>query len=255
MATQRKTSNADKKVARSNEDTQKIQLRVWTPMLESLKAYADSACLKRDAYLAKVLDHELSVLQRCNVKNSDKASAYVHKELRKLKNTLTTFTFPAPIVARLNEVSAKLNIHRDCVFNRVLLLITPKNQKDIYNWLYSGDVEDAANQAFLHGIDNHPQYPDLFFYSSLHAVRARLGENPELADPLGYIREWLDESLKDLLDDPLEREPLTRVIYPSMKLKTSTGSHCMVGLNVRMPDMAVPGTDDHQKMLDDILEL
>src|SRR5690554_4634111 len=235
---------------------QKIQLRVWTPMLDSLKSYTEDACLRRDAFLAKVLDYELSVLEGCDFRNSDEAATYVHKELRGLKNTLATFSFPESLVQRLNAVAESRNIHRDCIFNRILLLLVPRNQRAIYNWLYRDVTDDIAEDTLQEGIEqNSVTFPGLFFYSSLHAVRDRLESDQELIDPLGLIRDWIHEYQSEAIEDYFDREPLTRIIYESMKLKLPSGENPMTGFNVRFPDVLVPGTKDHEVINNFLLEL
>ena len=63
----------------------KISVKIWRPILDKLDAKIESACLRRDAYLAKVLEVELDWLdQEVSIPNSQASYDYVLERLDRL---------------------------------------------------------------------------------------------------------------------------------------------------------------------------
>lgn len=219
----------------------KIQFTIWKPLLESLRTYTDDACLRRDAYMTQVLRHEIQVLASAQGQNSQLARHYVHGALKSLDCQQATFTLPVDLIEEINQVCADKHIHRDCFFNRVLLMILPNDQRSLYDWLYSSDDIYHAWQKAITDIDTSElAYQALF--SRLHSIRE--GVN---SDPLGLIREVIQvASEKDssfVLDDPL-----LVVIDSAKKYKFKDVEHNAMGFNLILPDVCIPGSAEHREM-------
>lgn len=231
-----------KKINQPDSPIKKVQFAVWRPLLDSLVKYTEDACLRRDAFLSKALSHEIAQLRRSDFRNSDVASQFIHKSLRELECKSATFNLPEKLVADIEKVCADRNIHKDCFFNRVLLLLVPFDQRALYDWLY--DEEGLAGQLWVDLIDQEDvrDYDSLMF-SAIHAIKSRVAD-----DPLGLVRTAFTEHWGDEEPDYLDRDPLTRVIPPRKAMSVGIGSFPMVGFNVRLWDSMVPGTPSNDEL-------
>lgn len=222
--------------------TSKIQFTIWKPLLNSLRNYTDEACLRRDAYLAKVLGHEIEVLAKAKGKNSELARHYVHGALKSLDCQSATFTLPVELVSRINQVCEEKQLHRDCFFNRVLLMILPLNQRALYDWLYSDkQVIYEAWQEAISEIDTSELAYGVVF-SRLHTIRESVN-----SDPLGMIREVLSRAAEKDSAFDLD-DPLCAVIGPEKKYTLNDANYSLVGLNVILSDLHIPGSLEHGEM-------
>lgn len=233
----------------SNSDPTKIQFVIWKPLLEALRDYTEQACLRRDAYLAKVLAHEIEVLARQTGRNSDLGREFLHRGLKSLDCQSATFTLPADLIDRINEVCRERNLHRDCFFNRVLLLITPKAQRALYEWLYaSDDVTSVGWHALIDQLDTFEMAHN-HFYSKLHIIRQAVDE-----DPLGMIREAVGAFNEKHAETEGELDdPLILLIHPSKVFKTGDDAVCLAGLNVLIEDVFVDGSKTFKKPISSII--
>lgn len=222
--------------------TTKIQFTIWKPLLESLRIHTDDACLRRDAYLAKALGHEIEILAKAEDKNTELARHYVHGALKSLDCQSATFTLPVELVNRINQVCEEKQLHRDCFFNRVLLMILPRDQRGLYNWLYSdSEVIYHAWQAAIDNIATSELAYGVVF-SRLHTIRDSVN-----SDPLGMIRAVLSLAAEKNSEFDLQ-DPLCAVIGPEKKYKFNDNEYSLVGLNVILPDLHIPGSAEHDEM-------
>lgn len=222
--------------------TTKIQFTIWKPLLEALRIHTDDACLRRDAYLAKALGHEIEILAKAEGKNTELARHYVHGALKSLDCQPATFTLPVELVNRINEVCEDKRLHRDCFFNRVLLMILPIDQRGLYDWLYSDNqVIYHVWQEAITEIDTSELAYGVVF-SRLHTIR-----NSVNSDPLGIIREVLSCASEKSTDFDLD-DPLCAVIDHEKKFKFKGGEYSLIGLNVILPDIHIPGSAENTDM-------
>ena len=114
----------------------KTSTRIWTPLLEKFTQRLDDACLRRDAWLSKVLERELDELEAAGTirtfsfteivpdrerVNSDAARQFIAARLDALPRKLVTFTLPEALVHRLDTLCESKRIVRDSFFNRLIL--------------------------------------------------------------------------------------------------------------------------------------
>lgn len=231
-----------KKINQPDSPIKKVQFAVWRPLLDSLSQYTEDACLRRDAFLSKAFSHEIALLRRSDFRNSDAAYQFIHKSLRELECKSATFNLPERLVADIEATCEARNIHKDCFFNRVLLLLVPFDQRALYDWLY--DEQGLAGQLWSKLIENEDvtDYDDLMF-SAIHAIKSRVED-----DPLGLVRTVFTEHWGDEEPEYLDRDPLTRVIPPSKAMSIGGSAFDMVGFNVRLWDSLVPGTPSNDAL-------
>ena len=92
----------------------KISVKIWRPILDKLEAKIESACLRRDAYLAKVLEVELDWLdQEVSIPNSQASYGHVLKRLDRLDRKLVSLALPPELTARLNDICCERTITDD----------------------------------------------------------------------------------------------------------------------------------------------
>ncbi len=110
--------------------TPKISVKIWRPILDKLDKKLESTCLRRDAFLGKLLKSEVEMLdQEVSIPNSQESYEYVFRELDKLDRWPVSLALPSEISARLNEVCATKRIVRDAFFHRLFLLLAASNDQ------------------------------------------------------------------------------------------------------------------------------
>lgn len=227
----------------------KISVRIWTPLLEQFTQRIDDACLRRDAYLSKVLADELDELDsEIERPNSDAARSFIAAHLDTVPRKLVTLTVPEELVQRLDNLCEQKRIARDSFFNRLFYLLSAEH-KHITRLFFDGD--DQWVQDLLERTD---------FGSS--AAGYLLDPIPEYRNPLQTIREGLWVARDRLAMDPRTAAEADawfaqHHIY-SLTLKDPRfGRSDLYGLSLHLPDTLVPGTNDYAAavaLLDDFLE-
>lgn len=224
---------------RKSAPTRKVLVNVWLPLLNSLREYSEEACLRQDAFLSRVLDYVARELANTAIRNSDEGREYLVKQLRKLETKAAPLSIAESTLEKVDVLCARMNVHRDCLINRVLLLLVPGQQRLVYDWLYeTKDIHAEMFQAWndAYGASDY----DSLMFSAMHAVRTKLED-----EPFGLIRPALRE-FYDEEDGIVDRDPLTRLKMG--KFVINGESFDITGLNVNMPDAMVPGTPDHEEM-------
>ena len=221
----------------------KTSVRIWRPIMEKLDIKLEAACLRRDAYFARVIDREISHLEN-EVRHPNSKASYDHVLtcLDRLDRKLVTLTLPPEVVARVNLVCTQKMIVRDAFFNRLFLLMAaaPKTidrllfgSNDWRHDLWKG-FPNSYDQEFLDTMSN-PLAPT--------------------TDPFWAIREMLDEYPPEVENDPMGRPGERNNIYTTYFSKVAGTD--LTGLSCYLPDWRVPGTVEGKKMaeLDEILAL
>lgn len=208
----------------------KILVNVWEPLIESLNAKTDKACLRRDTYLDAVLSHEASKLNaEVAGQNSDAAKAYLLGELQTLQRKPLNLLLSSETVDLINEACQNKNTPRDAFINRVLLLLligTPQIKKlfpDI-------DWEWCRRRIFDQGDDWMYRVYD-------HSM---LGVMTDIArgDPFWYLRACIDAVREDGGEVPLVHE----MFIPKHALNHVSSA---IGFNCYIDDSDVEGTESN----------
>ncbi|HXL86096.1 MAG TPA: hypothetical protein VN927_02760, partial [Gemmatimonadaceae bacterium] len=114
----------------------KISVKIWRPIIDKLDAKIATACLRRDAYLNKVLEVELDWLdEEVSIPNSQASYDYVFDLLDRFDRKLVSLALPTALTARLNEICSRKRIVRDAFFNRIFLLLA-MSPKDVDTLLF-----------------------------------------------------------------------------------------------------------------------
>lgn len=107
--------------------TSKITINVWRPVWSKLEKKLDAACLKRDAYIASLINRELDYLQEeMPIANSEDAEKFVDRQLRALldqNSTPLSIALPPEVAKKLERICSEKRIVRDSFFNRLFLFL------------------------------------------------------------------------------------------------------------------------------------
>ena len=238
----------------------KISVRIWRPIIKKLDAKLEAACIRRDAYLRKVLEIEVGCLENeVSIPNSQAAYDYIAATLDKFDRKLVSLALPTELTSRINEVCARKRIVRDAFFNRLFLLLAAA-PKLIDQLMFNGiDLENWRTEVWIEYKHDGP-----FFQNVFYPLESTI-------DPLLPIRWGIDIANKDVqFEDYVEptngktievARELTGEPSPKDSLYTTifdqkAGDSNLAGMNCYMADWQIPGHGaavEHEKKLDEML--
>lgn len=239
----------------------KISVKIWRPIIEKLDKKIEAACLRRDAYLNRVLETELPELDReVSIPSSPVAQAFIAARLDELDRKLVSLTLRPDLVQQLNEICERKRIVRDAFFNRVfLLLATGSKQIDA---LFFGDYADEWRRKVWSEYRNEgPFFQNGFSpldpaIDPFWAIRVGLELYPD-----GKPEEWTEPETGKTIQ--VQRDLFSGGVYPLNSVYTDPFGQQfknvdLTGMNCYLPDWKVPGSEAaaaRQKELDEILSL
>jgi hypothetical protein len=236
----------------------KISVKIWRPIIEALDKKLDAACLRRDAYLNKVLQVELSLLdEEVSIPNSQESYDYVSKQLDMLDRKLVSLALSSVLTERLNEICRRKRVVRDAFFNRLFLLLAASPK--VIDVLLFGSESNDWRKMVWNEID-HDSVPFDEFYPLRPAI------NPFWAIRRAFELYADDSRPEDFVpaensDTIRVQRDLTGVVMPAESLYTTIferklGDHDLAGLNCYLPDWRIPGNiaeQQHNANLDELL--
>ncbi len=212
----------------------KISIRVWTPLLEKFTRRMDAACMRRDVYLGRILESELGELDsEVTTPNTEAARQFIAAHLDTLPRKLVTLTLPEPLMSRLDDLCESKRIGRDSLFNRLFFMLSAEPKVLDRLWF------DGQRDWFPHLLGET-------FFKQEAAARMLDPIQADL-DPFWAYREGLAAWYEGKPPVGIYTAALDDKIFPKVDL---------FGLNVYLPDHAVPGTAEHQRiatLFDDLL--
>jgi hypothetical protein len=120
----------DLRMLKKTTDTRsKITVRIWTPILDALNERTEAACLRRDALINQTLAVELPrIREDIPFRNSAKARRYISARLKSLLSSgddsrQISLSLSPAVAAELESVCEGLNVPRETLLNRALLLL------------------------------------------------------------------------------------------------------------------------------------
>lgn len=243
---------------KTTKTTPKISVKIWKPVLEKLDKKLDAACLRRDAYLGKLLESEIDYLdQEVSIPNSQASYDYVSGQLELLDRKLVSLALPPTLTARLNEICKRKLIVRDAFFNR-LFLILAASPSAIDRLFFSGIGPEWRADVWREW-----KQDGSFFQNGFYPLEASV-------DPFWAIRAGIDiyADQSELVQhvDPTNGKVIRvkcefEAVCPADSLYTTALpkkllSQNLVGMSCFMPDWQIPGHDAQtqmQKTLDELL--
>lgn len=239
----------------------KISTKIWQPIIQKLEEKMNAACLRRDAYLNKVLEIELPYLDReVSLANSAAAQSFLTQRLDQLDRKLVSLALRPDLIERLNDICTRKRIPRDAFFNRLFLLLVASTKvldrllfPDDDSWRMEVWSEHRVNGPFFQNIF-YPLDPDINPFWTIRTGIEISNTQLELHD---YTKPDTDEVIR------VQRD-LTGNIAPENSIHTSLLTNKQIknadlyGLNCYIPDHHIPGHPaelKYRKKLDEMLVL
>ena len=236
----------------------KISVKIWEPIIEKLDTKIKSACLRRDAYLNKILEVELDWLDdEVSIPNSPASYDFVFDRLQELKLKLVSLALSPELTDRLNEICSRKRIVRDAFFNRIFLLLAVS--PNVIDSLFFNNVRDEwrarvwkeckDNEAFL--TDLYPLEPQIAPFWAIRTGIEIYSDDKALED---YVEPTSGKAIR-------VRRDASGSVAPADSLYTTIfnqkiGDKNLLGLSCYMPDWRIPGHEAEQKRrvnLDELL--
>lgn len=161
-----------------NKLTQKISVKVWRPIIDKLEKKMAAACLRRDAYLNRVLEIELEKLDKEVVDaNSEAARAFIANKLESMPDKkLVSLTVRIDLVERLGEICERKRIIRDSFLNRLLLLLSASPA--VFDNLLNLEQDWKRSILREYGIET-------FFENTFYPIEDDI-------NPFWAVQDWID---------------------------------------------------------------
>lgn len=239
--------------------TPKISVKIWRPIIKKLDEKLETACLRRDAYLAKLLAVELDHLDdEVSIPNTQASYDYVFSLLDTFDRKLVSLALPQELTIRLNEICTQKKIVRDAFFNRIFLLLAAAPAV-IDDLLFADAADDWRRDVWSEYKHEGPFFQNGFYplepmVDPFWAVRCAMTMHAEDAGSEDYVEPISGKSIRvtrDLSGVPIPVDS----IYTTVFTKKS-GTNDLRGLSCYLPDKDIPGHDAekaHQAKLDDLL--
>lgn len=237
----------------------KISVKIWRPIIEKLDQKMETACLRRDAYLAKVLETEVDWLdQEVSIPNSKASYDYVFDRLDQLDRKLVSLALPPELTQRLNETCARKRIVRDAFFNRAFLLLAA-SPKVVDALLFNDNASRWRRDVWSEAKHDGPFFQNGFYplepmIDPFWAVRCGL---EMFAEDTGPHEEWVEPSSgrvvriqRALGGEPMPLDSLYTVIFEQKVL-----GHNLHGMSCFFPDWRIPNHSaerTYRKRLDEL---
>lgn len=251
---------ASSAAARPLKTPPKISVKIWRPIIDKLDAKLDAACLRRDAYLAKLLAGELGQLDaEVSLANSPAAHDFTFERLDALDRKLVSIALAPELANRLHDICTRKRIVRDAFFNRLFLLLAA-GPKTIDRLFFPDDAKwrTAVWSEFKH---DGPFFESGFYpleapVDPFWAIRAGLELFNAGAGAEDYEVPGTGTQIKVLRGLDGEPEPLPALHTVFFEQKVGEDAD-LLGLNCFVPDWRIPGHEAqrrHAKALDELLE-
>lgn len=240
----------------------KVSTKIWRPILEKLERKMDASCLRRDAYLSRVLAVELNYLDsEVALPNSIEAKEFIAERLDGLADRkLVSLSLRPDIVERLNDLCERKRIVRDAFFNRLFLLLAAP-PKALDRLLFNGDSTWRADvwREFDHGEFGAQTtfYPLEQEIDPFWALRAGLDICSGKLDLDDYVVPGSAEVIKVIrtVSDEIQLPPrIYTTVWSDQEIKDID----LFGFNCHLPTWRIPNHPDElasRQRLDDILAL
>lgn len=203
----------------------KISVQIWCEILKELDAKMEASCLRRDAYLSKILRLEIEKLdEEIAQPNSTDAYKHVSKQLDMLGRKLITLTIDADLVEKLNNICVKKKIVRDAFFNRLFFMLVASNARVDALFLVPENWR----------LEIWSEYRNDFFGNIFNPL-------DEVMNPLEPLRYGIKE---------FELDNFYCTVFKSLN------NINLEGLNTFLPDECIPGSEANkvsEKSLDELL--
>lgn len=239
----------------------KISVKIWSPIIKSLKAKFEIACLRRDSYLGKILEIEIGLLDNeVSIPNSQESFDFVAERLDALPRDTVSLALPTKLIAQLNDVCRRKLIVRDAFFNRLFLLLAAAPK--VIDSLIFGDRRDKWCDDVWEQYKHDKQFFQRGFYpldptiDPFWAIRDGLLSDADQAGLEEYVEPKSGRTIRvtrDFTNAAIPCDSLYTIVF-----EKSVNGQDLLGLSCYLPDSLIPGSDAQRKNqanLDELLGL
>lgn len=223
------------RVASPTMKTRKTTVRLLAPLRKRFDALLDQSCLKRDAYLNQVLEVEIPQLDsEIANPNSHEARRYVATMLKRVgQMQLVTLTLRSDLIDALDSVCERKMICRDAFFNRLLYLLTARDEV-IDRAFFGGDSRWRSD------VWTEYQHDGPFFQNVFSPLDQEI-------DPLWAVRAGIDLLRRERPKS--EWVPPDGIYTRSLSMPgRGDDAPALRGLACYLPDTSVPRTSANRKL-------
>lgn len=237
----------------------KISVKIWRPIIEKLDAKLVQSCLRRDAYLAKVLEVELERLdEEVSIPNSPASYDFVFERLDQFDRKLVSLALPPRLTTRLNEICSRKRIVRDAFFNRIFLLLAVSPQ--VVDKLLFGDSGSSWREEVWSANKHDGPFFQNGFYplepwiDPFWAIRNGLEICAEFAGLTDYVEPTTGKLIRVQYDEAGLPAPLDGLYTTIFEQKVHGND--LLGFSCYLPDWRIPGHGaerEYRAKLDELL--
>ena len=251
--------DAETTAAKPLKTQPKISVKIWRPIIDKLDAKLDAACLRRDAFLARLLAGELDQLDtEVSLPNSPAAHDFTFERLDALDRKLVSIALAPELARRLHDICMRKAIVRDAFFNRLFLLLAA--QPKIIDTLFFPDEPKWRTAVWSEFKHDGPLFESGFYpleapVDPFWAIRAGLDLFNEGAGAEDYEVPSTGKRVKVVRALGGEPEPVPGL--HNIFFEQKVGEHDLLGLNCFVPDWRIPGHEAERRRtraLDELLE-
>ena len=237
--------------------TPKISVKIWKPLIQMLDQKLEATCLRRDAFLTKLLEVELDHLdEEVSIPNTQASYDFVFSRLDAfVDRKLVSLALPSELTSKLNDICQRKRIVRDAFFNRLYFLLAMKPAV-IDSWLFPGG--NWRREVWNRFKDDDRNFQEVFYplqpqLDPFWAIREAMKIEDE---KIGNIEDYVEpESGKSIRitrdsDNPIPLHNIYTIVFEKT-LKENN----FLGFSCYLPERYIPGTNaekEHQSKLDDL---
>ena len=241
-------------------EKRKISTKIWRPVVDKLTRKLNKACLRRDAFLERVLDVELPYLDNeVALPNSEQAQNFIAERLDHLDRKLVSLALRIDLIERLESICGRKRIVRDAFFNRLfLLLAAPPGIID--KIFFNLDSDDWRTEVWSELKHDGPFFQNVFYpleqeIDPFWSIRAGLELHCKESDLLDYKNPDTGESVKVVKLFNEDRVTLPSRVYTVVLSDKEFGDADLYGLNCYLPDWHISGHPAESKFRKDLDKL
>jgi hypothetical protein len=240
-------------------DTRKISTKIWRPVVDKLTRKLEKACLRRDAFLERVLEVELPYLdEEVVIPNEEVARRFVAERLDQLDRKLVSLSLPSELVSRLDELCERKRIVRDAFFNRLFFLLAAP--RPVIDRIFFLTVPDWRTEVWSERKHEGPFFQNVFYplepdVDPFWPIRTGLellsddSDLVEISEPASgkQVKVRMDRSGRRSLPDRVYT-----IVFDNEAFKDAD----LFGLNCHVPVWRIPGHPEqltYRKELDELL--
>lgn len=223
--------------------TPKISVKIWKPLIQMLDQKLEAACLRRDAFLTKLLQVELDHLdEEVSIPNTQASYDFVFSRLDAFDRKLVSLALPSELTSKLNDICQRKRIVRDAFFNRLFLLLAV-SPAEMDSLLFDGYETDWRLEVWEEYRHEQPVFDRVFYplqplIDPFWAVRCAMTSRDTIEDYVEPISGQTIQIKRDLVGSPIPLKSVYTTLFPKI-----SGPYDLRGFSCYLPDWEISGAE------------